>query len=68
MIVHTGTTVYEFADGARAIYGTGPEWYLAITLAAGGEVLINVSPKRCDSCGYIILIGENRCRKCDQVE
>lgn len=64
--VTTGVTSYEFSDGSEAIYGTGRDWHLTVTLATGDEVHISVPLRKCSKCGGDLWLGDKFCRRCGQ--
>ena len=66
-IVVTGTTIFEFSDGAKARYGTYFEFELTIELATGEKINIQVTPKACHNCGASLWLGEIKdyCNRCD---
>jgi hypothetical protein len=50
MKVMTGIASYRFSDGSTALWGTGPDMEVAITLSTGQEVHISViDPARGDT-------------------
>jgi len=62
--VMTGLTTFKFSDGARAVYGTGTNFGLSVTLASGEKVSIDIECRLCVMCGRRIRNHVKYCRHC----